>query len=760
MDSYEPHEPIEASPRELTFTAHVETLGLRTITEANTEDLSLGVKMTPQDKILLFVTNSDTTVILESTPTDISQEGGDFKFSADLPEGFSIDQPVNIVGYNGLRDSKHRTTQEYQYFIIKDGEVYMDAAPIIGNSISKFRAPIYFSMRDVVLMGSKVSDLKVTFNHLGSYEVLHIKNDTGEDRAANKTEVRLSDADYAFVATTSWAESSAYVGSDVHTPFVNLATGEVRVAKGSYRDVSQGPPIASGETGTFVNWFLPKPGATFGPTVLYYSNKQNWRTYSSEAALPSHDEPILTGHAYHAYGTITQSGILLTNREGREMEYEIPHFTFTTDIPVGQSISLYTYVSYSERDRAFVDLNGNGLKDPGEEIDSPFGYYTKKVQQPEISIYGPIEAIKIPGQKVTSVRMVGMSKLAQLELHKNLLDEKALNQMMQDLPDIHHIKQDVTTPKTLTISDNPGAETSNIKLAYDKDWSVDIPIILKDQIYTELWMAGSQGKMFINVDAAPEDRANVWIDLNSNGDKDPGEEITNFGMGASHMNSFVFSSGTVILYGKVTTLVAPGSSIFALIDSTNPELKFLDLSGNRIIALALPVASKLEYLDVSGNQFMVKQIPFSTSYYPSLKVLNISNSGIYEIKGGLRSNPELRYLGANGNEIESIDLSKNTNLETLMLSENSLTKLDVSPLKHLTYLELISNNLSRESLTKIYRDLPVITGSVPGSLFIGNNVGAQSSDISIAQQRNWKVDIERLKGEVDISRPKFTGEEW
>lgn len=756
----DPQDPSGASPRELTFTAHVDNAGLRTVIEQGKDNLDLSVKMTAQDKILLFVTNADTTIILESTPTDITPEGKDFKFSAEIPEDFNIEQPVNVIGYNGLRDNKHWKTNTYQNFIIQDGQVYLNASPIIGNSLSKFRPPLYFSISGLELKERKVFDLNVTFNHLGSYEVLHIKNDSGVDRSANKTQVRLSDANYAFVATNSWAYTSAYSGGNVLTPFVNLATGDVRVAKGSFRDTTYGPEMPNGQVATFVNWFLPKAGATFGPTVLYYANQENWKNYGSEGILPGHDEPILTGHAYHAYGTITKDGILLTDKEGTEVESVTPHFTFKTAIPVGQEISMYTYVGYTDRDKAFVDLNGNGQKDPGEEIDSPFSTYSKKVQQPEITIYGPVESIKLAEQKVTSVRMEGMTRLSQLELQKNLLDAEALNQMIKDLPDIHHIRKDVTTPKTLSISQNPGTDECDVKPAYDKDWSVDVPIILKDKVYTELWMYGSQGTMYVNIDAAPEDRDDVWIDLNSNGTMDQGEKVTDFGMGASHMASYTFNSGTVILYGKVTKLIAPNSNIFAMIDSSNTELRYLDLNSNNVAALLLPNAKKLEYLDVSGNQFLIKEIPFTTTLYPNLKVLNISNSGISVIDGGLGANKELTYLNANGNGIESIDLSKNTKIKTLLLSDNYLSDIDISPLKSLTYLELISNKLSTKSLTKVLGDLPAITGSVPGSLFIGNNAGSRSVDLSVAQQKNWKVDIDRLKGNVDIVRPNFSGEEW
>lgn len=54
----------------------------------------------------------------------------------------------------------------------------------------------------------------------------------------------------------------------------------------------------------------------------------------------------------------------------------------------------------------------------------------------------------------------------------------------------------------------------------------------------------------------------------------------------------------------------------------------------------------------------------------------------------LSGNPALAYLSCTGSSIASIDLSKNTELTEVYLSENKLTTLDVSPLTKLTTLDV------------------------------------------------------------------------
>jgi len=59
---------------------------------------------------------------------------------------------------------------------------------------------------------------------------------------------------------------------------------------------------------------------------------------------------------------------------------------------------------------------------------------------------------------------------------------------------------------------------------------------------------GETIELSINADAA--DQADVWVDLNNNGAKDAGEEVTEF----DQTLAYTLGAQTVTIYGKVTKL--------------------------------------------------------------------------------------------------------------------------------------------------------------------------------------------------------------
>ena len=68
--------------------------------------------------------------------------------------------------------------------------------------------------------------------------------------------------------------------------------------------------------------------------------------------------------------------------------------------------------------------------------------------------------------------------------------------------------------------------------------------------------------------------------------------------------------------------------------------------------------------------------------------------------------------------------------------------------------------MSKEALASVISSLPKVDAKIPGKLFLGRNPGATVVDIVPAQDKNWKVDIERDKGDNHIDRPKLDGEKW
>jgi len=140
--------------------------------------------------------------------------------------------------------------------------------------------------------------------------------------------------------------------------------------------------------------------------------------------------------------------------------------------------------------------------------------------------------------------------------------------------------------------------------------------------------------------------------------------------------------------------------------------------------------SQLTKLDVSKN---TKLIALSCSY-TQLTQLDLSK------------NTELGQLLCGGTQITSLDLSKNIKLETLHCVESQLKSLVLSANhNNLRYLQLWGCQLTAEAFDILFNTLPFFTEqswplSRDGYLYIGNNPGTDSCNISIAEEKGWKID--------------------
>lgn len=746
--------------RTISFSAEAPLLSTRAIMAPKEGSRDLEVLFTKDDQVLIFVSQADTTFVLKTMPTSIGADGKKCNFEITLPDKVDLSKPMTLIGYTGMRDGDDRVTNEPEHFIIDKDRVLFNITPSRQLSLDEMRPPLFFRLDEFSSTDRKVGTISVTFSHIGTYQVIHTTNNSGMDRPKGKTDVCLTDATNGFAPQLPWAYNMEYLQSNVSTPFLDLSSGEVVYEVGLKRDYFYSRPMKQGQTIDFVNWFVPRPEARYGKAAIYYNDVLSRGEFVSEAYVSSGAEQIKVGHAYHTYCNLLPRGVQLTDQTGEPIKSEVPRITFTTKIPKGETIQIYSYFGYADLADAFVDLNDNGVKDEGEEIDKSYDFYPKVVDSPTITIYGKAETVKLRDSQITSIRLYNQDLLTSLSVSGNLLSKEALDLMMSDLPDIHHVEISQVAPKTLSLTDNPGTETCDLSIAFQKDWSVDIPVLHKDAPFVNLWMGGASGNLYLNVDAAPADRKDVWVDLNGNGIKEKGEEVTSFGLDADQMMVLPRRGKNVVIYGKITALSAPESGILALVESNLTSLKYVDISANGAAALHLSGMKDLEYLDVSDNNFRTDVLPFILSEYPNLKVLNMSESGISEVKGGFAHNPNLVYLNARGCGIEAMDLTACTKLRTLIVSDNNLSELDIKPLTGLSYLELIGNRMSKEALASVISSLPKVDAKIPGKLFLGRNPGATVVDIVPAQDKNWKVDIERDKGDNHIDRPKLDGEKW
>ncbi|TYH51497.1 hypothetical protein ES332_D10G279400v1 [Gossypium tomentosum] len=129
---------------------------------------------------------------------------------------------------------------------------------------------------------------------------------------------------------------------------------------------------------------------------------------------------------------------------------------------------------------------------------------------------------------------------------------------------------------------------------------------------------------------------------------------------------------------------------------TLPNLKVLDLSGNKIESLQHLQGMNVEELDLSWNRLKNSDLTYIKGL--SLKSLNIGENllqGSIDIGGVLNNLTKLRKLDMSSNEIESLQNSQGMNLEELDLSGNRLKNSDLT---NITGLSLKSLNIGRNLL--------------------------------------------------------------
>lgn len=106
--------------------------------------------------------------------------------------------------------------------------------------------------------------------------------------------------------------------------------------------------------------------------------------------------------------------------------------------------------------------------------------------------------------------------------------------------------------------------------------------------------------LLLHIKAPKEDMANVWVDINNNGEKDKEEELSY--SGEYGILSHRATSPKVTVYGKVTYFDCKKNNLVKLNISTNPFLEELDCSWNDIKVLIGYEKVPLEKVNCSHNK--------------------------------------------------------------------------------------------------------------------------------------------------------------
>ena len=354
------------------------------------------------------------------------------------------------------------------------------------------------------------------------------------------------------------------------------------------------------------------------------------------------------------------------------------------------------------------------------------------------------------------------NKLSDLKISDNItetldcrscgLSAETLDDLFNTLPDISETKDKI---KKVMVSGNPGAADCHPEIATKKGWKVDVegkPLTPHIMVLTTRKKVGDE--IVLKIDAGSEDRPDVWIDLNGNGTKDEGENVTVFG----EYQAYPIASQTITIYGKVSVLICISQKISALDVSKNRALIELACVGNELQSLDVTNNNKLTILDCDSNRLESLDVRSNKSLMRlwcrgnSLESLDVGKNMDLELLacGGntlttldVSKNKDLKLLACGGNTLTTLDVSKNTKLMRLFCNDNKLLSSLKIPSSINNELHCGNCNLSAEALNTLFSTLPDVKAltEVSKEIHVYGNPGTNTCDKAIAENKGWKVHL-------------------
>lgn len=262
---------MAASPQQITVTATLpassdSTRKARAVVQHATGTLKLTTKWQTGDRVNVIMEQNGKLVRANSTAVrDVSTDGKRCHFTLEVPQGIDAQKPIKVYGACGVNVD------------IKDNQFVVAAQPIY-RAKSQGTAPLYFKAE--INKFSEFSDVK--FEHLGTYEVVHVQNGT-------RAQISVDDA--RLTAETAWSLGTKDGKGAWYAPL----TGRVW-QDGSASVSTESQAIAPRSEGVFINWYVPN-GTLVNPRV---SAKVNGTTVTSTAQKEANVK-MQAGRAYHVY---------------------------------------------------------------------------------------------------------------------------------------------------------------------------------------------------------------------------------------------------------------------------------------------------------------------------------------------------------------------------------------------------------------------------------------------------------------------------
>ena len=148
------------------------------------------------------------------------------------------------------------------------------------------------------------------------------------------------------------------------------------------------------------------------------------------------------------------------------------------------------------------------------------------------------------------------------------------------------------------------------------------------------------------------------------------------------------------------------------------------------------IQGDVTWLDCDGNQLTTLDVSKNTALTKLL--CNTNQLTALDVS----KNTALTSLGCAYNHLTALDVSQNTSLTTLYCSKNQLTALDVSKNTALTTLACSGNQVKGEEMTRLVNSLPDRTGKEAGTFTVVQEPDLEGniclkSDVAIAKGKKW-----------------------
>ncbi len=287
-------EVMQPASREIVFTATMPgddtsatqhgTLKSVVTVSSNDESLNLVAKWKEDDKIQIFVRQNNVVYKVEQLCSiyDIGSNGKTCSFMFSLPSAVNAEKDYAVIGVTGVS-----TTYVSGSDVIAVSQLKRTAVEANGEVAS----PLWF----VTTKSASSAGLQAQFRHLGTYEVLHVKN---------KSKSSMTFRHRGFEVANHWYKSSDNtVLSTSYNPSVSSATGDAE----SDKTIT----IAAGGSGRVLSWYIPSGAKITNAKLKATVNGKSVTTADTKTSSAT----IERGRAYHMYVTWDGNDLRFNERD-------------------------------------------------------------------------------------------------------------------------------------------------------------------------------------------------------------------------------------------------------------------------------------------------------------------------------------------------------------------------------------------------------------------------------------------------------------